>query len=435
MSDDTEKQPGGKKSRIVLVAGVFAAFVAGLASLLQNVDAIQAFSVKMCQDRGICLLGEKTVMVEISAADVNGADIRKIFNNEEDGAVPDLSQYSANLFVDKGVEFISFEPERSVIKRKFGNLYYQEAPNQAYYDPAEGAGGWPFGFPILDIMVAENGKAIDITDFEFEVSRSTPDNKPYVQIIAEDIGFGKLLAVDEGNLAAKSLDVAYNAQFGGYGSCDDIVKSGKSAFDSTAYNFSAPFVNGRADINFDEAFRETIPDYGFFKLRHELYENQIYDLAMAKENKVKLPKGYSDWFKKEVELERSESDEGDFDRPFVFGTISAKNETGAYKSYFCGVPMIGVSEVGGGFVSVDSSQLLKLEYSENPYKISKKVNYRIDSADTHFRTQIGFFAPKSGTFDVTLTVKSYDREIYKSRKLRLEIFTPRTTYRLSELKF
>lgn len=365
-----------------------AALIAGLGAVIADAGKLASAVRSTCVEWGYCDPGS----LYINAGIFPG--------NPESGAFEDLLENAQQVLSDftaawqVGPDFKGLELHRKLNPSMEGSIngtpYQIAIKDIGYWSPEEGISGWTLGFPIIEIIASEKGKAVDITSFEIEVLQSHLDDAPYVQLAAT---YDKPLQITLINESIHtSLDVELQFSIGDeFERCEEKVKDiNPSTLEHSA--LVSPLIG---EMSLDLSTQ--------ISLIVENYEDFPYD---GEEIVPSVP---------------------------AYGAMSASHANGSQTSFFCAdIPLLNPG-TGGGYIEINKSAIIALDHARAPYRESYPMLYRIDSDETSYRTALLFASDKSAVFDFRIHLKSFDRTIYTTDTIRAHIFTPSDTFsRLGE---
>lgn len=415
------------RGRLVFIISAVVALAAGVAGFFGNIDKSMsgiegtvAYAQRKCIEAGFCAPGNYYIDAQIRVADPDSAHISKLLRTEIGFPSQLFATYDAQQFTGPTFEGISLELRDGPNgKGEFNSLPVQRYNYGELWKPEVTALGWNFGFPILDVLVAEKGKNIDITDFRLDVLSGAIDQTPYLQMLSDPTKFGKIILINESVhekvVANLKFSIIYDEE-----NCARFseLKTNKFQFEIGGISISEVH---ELDLS-KELTAAGDDDFAFVHYQYELY-------SFGEEEAGPPPHGFIDWMlglpAEDNELPEEPKSVTEL---VAYGLATVKAGENSYESYFCTqIPMMPFDAEGGGGIEFAGAEMIDLSVEKSPYSEYYDVSYRIDKNEPHFRSAFIFHSKQSARFEIRLSFLSFGKIVYESEPIRLHLFVPQTT--------
>ncbi len=403
-------------------------FVGGLAVFLGNVESIGKLVRGWCVEVGFCSPGNHFINARLQLADPSSPDVDRLFPFDGFSLDHYVAPFNVEALKNSSDSLVEFRMRGG--PNGWGTLdgmpYQIITPQMGYWDPFESAFGWKLGLPIVDLLLAEKGKPVDVTDFEIEVVRSIEDVKPYVQIVTTGRDVFRFLLVNESKYENVNINISFGINDVIY-SCGELDRAVEFDRSDLLFELNEISLGDSKLVDLSAQLRLVLDDFDHREYR--MMEKGIEQSAKL----GSAPSGYHAWLSRK--LDREALNLASYpETAAVYGFLEASADDEEYKTRFCAdVPIDPPEGVGGGGIALDKGQIVKLRKTNAPYIETYDISNRLDEDDPHYRTAIMFFAEESGAYEIRLVAKSFGRKIYESDLMRLNIFIPKTTYQEMDL--
>ncbi|MER8568669.1 hypothetical protein NKH85_21290 [Mesorhizobium sp. M0924] len=432
MNERSSEAVGAKaKSGFLKVLAVaIAAFVAGVAAFVADIGSIGSAINSACIKYAFCDPGEFYVAGGVGVADAASPDIAKLF--------PDISLEThvapfagANERLEGATHFnvdVKGGPGEGGTR---DGLPYQVAVVNQFFSPLESGGmGWRVGYPILDFLVAESGKAVDITSIDIEVSRVEMDRTPYVQIFSPS-EFARLLLINESSESTVSAKIRFNfvehegkVMLVDWDACARIDTDSYEGVDFSNLKLGRDFdaFDRFATWDLTEVLRKRVADFAQREYRnYKSLSEFATEESQVQPQPVQEPADFNRW--------EEENPWGTgWNWAMIYGQIESEASGVKHISLFCATLPVHPIEGGAGEIPFSTSRIIKLDPDRVPYVHKVDAFVRIDDKSPHFRAALMFAADKSAYYWARLVAKFFDKRVFVSDPIRMHLFVPGTTF-------
>lgn len=421
------KPPKSTGSRTAwLVAGVatLATFVGGAAAFLADADTIASRLGDRCIEWGVCEPGTHFVNGQVRIAPPQSPEISALFGTGDETIEPLVQQFTAAEI--KGSSFSGMIVELAGGPGGQGERLgrpFQQGRQLGSFDPSTMDIGWKLGFPILDILIAEKGQAVDITTLDIDVLSYQRDETPYVQALTTYYNVGKILLVNESVHQQVKGKIEFTIlgenpfQLEESAGCSDPNNWKDPDFKRLEYRLDVPAFSSEHIVDLGTFLAKELADFNLRNYRVLEHAHEDSDGPLPPK-----PTGYDEW-------NRGYDYEAMRESIIVYGRlVSEAVSAPQYESLFCVEVVVDPSDLGAGEINYQLGHTVELDAKTPPFTQTIDAMVRLDGDAPHYRTALLFHAKESGFYDITMAAKSFDRTVYKTNPMRLHVFVPKTTF-------
>ena len=398
-------------------------FIGGLATFLSNFDSALANIQGKCIELNICSPGDYFVNVSIQS--MRPSELQSL------NLLPDdLGSSLGSTFLDYSGGFAKTDNFRGL---DFSPDFSSKFPKENGIPIQSGSQYWKYGVPILDVFVTQNGKRADITRIEVKVENAKRNLTPYVSL---DARHDPRVSIQLDNESANpSVDVflEFNIIGDRPGRCEtiDFATENNQGGTGPKYKYKTEIIKVTRESTVFSLSKfmadavEEFPMYSY-RMKYEWWKRwKVNDDHVLEPPFISVsgaePKGYKRWNTNHPSKVSEETLAG----RIVEGMLTATAGDAVYQSYFCTWVTLDTPLASGGGDGLPSMpKVIKLDFSDIGRTKAYSVPYILDEDKPYFRAPLIFFADESGSFDIRLSLRSFDKIIYVSEPIRLNIFHP-----------